>query len=72
MHYIIIYISKYIHIHSICVCVSVRLELGSAAGGPGMALEAEALLNATGRRPRTEELDLEAAGIQCHLVDGGR
>ena len=55
-----------------CVCVSVRLELGSAAGGPGMALEAEALLNATGRRPRTEELDLEAAGIQCHLVDGGR
>ena len=56
----------YIHL-----CVSIRLELGSASGGPGMALEAEALLNATGRRPRTEELELEAAGIQCHLVIHG-
>ena len=46
-----------------------RLELGGSKTGPGMAVEAEALLNATGRRPRTEGLDLEVAGIQCNLVN---
>ena len=46
-----------------------RLELGGSKTGPGMAVEAEALLNATGRQPRTEGLDLEAAGIQCNLVN---
>eukprot|EP00434_Breviolum_minutum_P011203 symbB.v1.2.009885.t1/scaffold639.1/size181572/6 len=46
-----------------------RLELGGSKTGPGMAVEAEALLNATGRQPRTEGLDLEAAGIQCDGID---
>ncbi len=46
-----------------------RLELGGSKTGPGMAVEAEALLNATGRRPRTEGLDLQVAGIQCNLVN---
>jgi len=42
---------------------AVRLSVTPAAGGATRALEADALLVATGRRPNVEGLDLEAAGV---------